>query len=89
MPGAGCTSGRCGCLGADRASRDPAPPPQLYLTQSGGIFRDMTIHDFVSKARSDELFTVTVHDGLRSLALAEAVRRSADNRVPISMSAIG
>jgi hypothetical protein len=49
----------------------------------------MTIHDFVSKARSDELFTVTVHDGLRSLALAEAVRRSADNRVPISMSAIG
>lgn len=27
-------------------SRDPAPPPQEYLAVSGGIFRDMTIHDF-------------------------------------------
>ncbi len=26
-------------------SRDPAPPPVSYLAQSGGIFRDMTIHD--------------------------------------------
>jgi myo-inositol 2-dehydrogenase/D-chiro-inositol 1-dehydrogenase len=27
-------------------SRDPAPPPASYLSVSGGIFRDMTIHDF-------------------------------------------
>jgi myo-inositol 2-dehydrogenase / D-chiro-inositol 1-dehydrogenase len=27
-------------------SRDPAPPPLDYLKQSGGIFSDMTIHDF-------------------------------------------
>ena len=27
-------------------SRDPAPPPAAYLAHSGGIFRDMTIHDF-------------------------------------------
>ncbi len=27
-------------------SRDPAPPPSSYLSVSGGIFRDMTIHDF-------------------------------------------
>ncbi len=27
-------------------SRDPAPPPAQYIAQSGGIFRDMTIHDF-------------------------------------------
>lgn len=27
-------------------SRDPAPPPLAYIAQSGGIFRDMTIHDF-------------------------------------------
>ncbi|MER9002671.1 inositol 2-dehydrogenase [Mesorhizobium sp. M0862] len=26
-------------------SRDPAPPPVSYLQRSGGIFRDMTIHD--------------------------------------------
>ncbi|AJY46177.1 inositol 2-dehydrogenase [Martelella endophytica] len=27
-------------------SRDPAPPPPAYVMASGGIFRDMTIHDF-------------------------------------------
>ena len=28
------------------SSRDPAPPPIGYLRDSGGIFLDMTIHDF-------------------------------------------
>ena len=27
-------------------SRDPGPPPYDYISRSGGIFRDMTIHDF-------------------------------------------
>ena len=27
-------------------SRDPAPPPPGYVGVSGGLFRDMTIHDF-------------------------------------------
>ena len=27
-------------------SRDPAPPPEEYLKSSGGLFLDMTIHDF-------------------------------------------
>ncbi len=27
-------------------SRDPAPPPVDYIKRSGGIFRDMMIHDF-------------------------------------------
>lgn len=27
-------------------SRDPAPPPLAYIRVSGGIFMDMTIHDF-------------------------------------------
>lgn len=27
-------------------SRDPGAPPYDYITRSGGIFRDMTIHDF-------------------------------------------
>jgi myo-inositol 2-dehydrogenase/D-chiro-inositol 1-dehydrogenase len=27
-------------------SRDPAPPPLSYIKNSGGIFLDMTIHDF-------------------------------------------
>ncbi|EPX87352.1 myo-inositol 2-dehydrogenase [Rubellimicrobium thermophilum DSM 16684] len=28
------------------ASRDPGAPPMDYIRRSGGIFRDMTIHDF-------------------------------------------
>lgn len=27
-------------------SRDPAPPPVAYIARSGGLFADMTIHDF-------------------------------------------
>jgi len=27
-------------------SRDPAPPPEEYIRSSGGLFLDMTIHDF-------------------------------------------
>ncbi|MET4633959.1 inositol 2-dehydrogenase [Kaistia defluvii] len=27
-------------------SRDPGPPPADYISRSGGLFRDMTIHDF-------------------------------------------
>jgi len=27
-------------------SRDPSPPPARYVAGSGGLFRDMTIHDF-------------------------------------------
>lgn len=27
-------------------SRDPGPPPLAYLERSGGLFRDMAIHDF-------------------------------------------
>ena len=27
-------------------SRDPSPPPYDYIKRSGGLFRDMTIHDF-------------------------------------------
>ncbi len=27
-------------------SRDPGPPPIEYMERSGGLFRDMTIHDF-------------------------------------------
>ncbi len=39
-----------GALGAPHlvriTSRDPAPPPAEYVKVSGGIFLDMTIHDF-------------------------------------------
>src|SRR5207247_9042998 len=28
------------------SSRDPAPPPAAYIRSSGGMFLDMTIHDF-------------------------------------------
>ncbi|MCK0167320.1 inositol 2-dehydrogenase [Jannaschia sp. S6380] len=41
---------RAGAIGAVEivtiSSRDPAPPPLDYIAASGGIFRDMMIHDF-------------------------------------------
>lgn len=41
---------RAGAIGALEqviiTSRDPAPPPLSYIRVSGGLFRDMTIHDF-------------------------------------------
>jgi len=42
-------------------SRDPAPPPLSYVRVSGGIFLDMTIHDFdmarfVAKSEVVEVF---------------------------------
>lgn len=40
-------SGAIGDLHTVRiTSRDPAPPPPEYVADSGGIFLDMTIHDF-------------------------------------------
>ena len=43
-------------------SRDPAPPPLSYITVSGGIFLDMTIHDFdmaryLSGSEVEEVYT--------------------------------
>ena len=41
---------RAGAIGELRqmviTSRDPELPPEQYLPESGGLFRDMTIHDF-------------------------------------------
>ncbi|MCZ8158784.1 MAG: inositol 2-dehydrogenase [Rhizobiaceae bacterium] len=45
-------------------SRDPGPPPLDYISRSGGIFRDMTIHDF-DMARflldGEEISSVSAH----------------------------
>ncbi len=44
-------------------SRDPAPPPVAYVKRSGGLFRDMTIHD-LDMARwllGEEPVEVTAH----------------------------
>ncbi len=41
------SSGEIGNLHVIRViSRDPAPPPIEYVSSSGGLFMDMTIHDF-------------------------------------------
>lgn len=41
------TSGQLGAVESLHIiSRDPAPPPVDYLKASGGLFRDMMIHDF-------------------------------------------
>lgn len=56
-------------------SKDPSPPPQSYIKVSGGLFRDMTIHDF-DMARfllGEEPVTVTATaSSLVSPEIAEA-----------------
>ena len=42
-------------------SRDPAPPPLSYIKSSGGIYKDMTIHDFdmarfIAQSEVEEVF---------------------------------
>jgi myo-inositol 2-dehydrogenase / D-chiro-inositol 1-dehydrogenase len=58
-------------------SRDPAPPPRLYLSQSGGIFRDMTIHDF-DTARSLAGFEFSKVFAHGSALLSEEIRSLSD-----------
>ncbi|MFD2178258.1 inositol 2-dehydrogenase [Veronia pacifica] len=46
-------------------SRDPSPPPVSYVEVSGGMFRDMTIHDF-DMARfmmGEDVVSVSAHGG--------------------------
>ncbi len=55
-------SGNLGRLYLARlATHDPAPPPEIYLKASGGLFRDLMIHDFdlirwVSGQEVEEVF---------------------------------
>jgi myo-inositol 2-dehydrogenase/D-chiro-inositol 1-dehydrogenase len=48
-------------------SRDPAPPPIEYIKVSGGIFLDMTIHDFdmVRYLTGDEVVEIYAKGGVR------------------------
>jgi myo-inositol 2-dehydrogenase/D-chiro-inositol 1-dehydrogenase len=56
-------------------SRDPGPPPLEYIKVSGGIFLDMTIHDFdmvrfLSGSEAEEIYAIG--DALVDPAIREA-----------------
>ena len=58
-------------------SRDPSPPPADYLARSGGLFRDMMIHDFdMARFLLDEE-PVEVH-AVASCLVDPAIRRAGD-----------
>jgi len=65
-------------------SRDPAPPPLAYVKVSGGIFMDMTIHDF-DMARFligdevEEIYTVAGVTALIVLRFRNGVIGTIDN----------
>ena len=68
-----------GELGPIRAvritSRDPQPPPAAYLGVSGGMFRDMTIHDFdMARFFLDEIVEVQAMTSTNGLAMFEAAK---------------
>ena len=48
-------------------SHDPSPPSMKYLKQSGGIFRDMMIHDF------DLLRFYLGNDEVKSILLQQVI----------------
>ena len=59
-------------------SRDPGPPPMDYIARSGGIFRDMTIHDF-DMARfllGEEVATVSA---MASVLVDPAISKAGDS----------
>ncbi|MHB8892623.1 MAG: inositol 2-dehydrogenase [Candidatus Limnocylindrales bacterium] len=54
-------------------SRDPQPPPAAYLGVSGGMFRDMTIHDFdMARFFLDEIVEVQAMTSTNGLEMYEA-----------------
>jgi myo-inositol 2-dehydrogenase/D-chiro-inositol 1-dehydrogenase len=62
------TSGAVGAVHLVRiSSRDPAPPPLAYIATSGGIFLDMTIHDFdmARYVTGSEVAEVFAHGSVR------------------------
>jgi myo-inositol 2-dehydrogenase/D-chiro-inositol 1-dehydrogenase len=57
-------------------SRDPAPPPAAYVAVSGGIFRDMTIHDFdMARFFVPDIVSVTAHG---TVAFSDEIRDAGD-----------
>lgn len=69
-------AGEIGILRAVRiTSRDPQPPPAAYMAVSGGMFKDMTIHDF-DMARFQagdivEVSAITSNNGLPAFIEAD------------------
>jgi len=58
-------------------SRDPAPPPADYVKGSGGIFRDMMIHDFdMARFLMGEEFVVV--NALGSALVDKAIGKAGD-----------
>jgi myo-inositol 2-dehydrogenase/D-chiro-inositol 1-dehydrogenase len=69
-------------------SRDPSPPPLSYLKVSGGIFKDMMIHDFdlaryytdsdefVSVFATGEYFSDKKYKNVNDLELATVVMKT-------------
>lgn len=72
---------RAGEIGTVRqlaiTSRDPEPPPAAYLAGSGGMFKDMTVHDFdMARFHLGEIVEVTA---MGSTNDDEACQRAGDH----------
>jgi len=59
------------------SSRDPAPPPAEYVAVSGGIFLDMTVHDF-DMARFQSGSEVEEVYALGAVLIDEAIGKAGD-----------
>jgi len=68
--------GEIGVLRAVRiTSRDPQPPPAAYLGISGGMFKDMTIHDFdMARFQAGDIVEVSAMTSTNGLAAFEEAK---------------
>ena len=70
-------------------SRDPGQPPAAYIAMSGGIFRDMTIHDFdMARAFLGDVVSVSAQ-GVSVVDSAFAEHDDVDSAVVVMTAADG
>jgi myo-inositol 2-dehydrogenase / D-chiro-inositol 1-dehydrogenase len=65
-------------------SRDPQPPPAAYLGVSGGMFRDMTVHDFdMARFQLGEIVEVSAMVSTNGLEMYEAAKDHAQAMITL------
>ena len=71
-------------------SRDPSPPAREYLQQSGGLFRDMMIHDFdLARFLMGEEFSTVIAVGSTLVDPAIAELGDVDTAMAIMLTSTG
>ena len=68
------------------ATHDPSPPPEAYIAASGGIFRDLHIHDFdaIRFVTGEEIVEVYADGAVRETPVVRATTATSTSPSPCS-----